>query len=170
MQGRAGVGRNFPAEWVRFSSSLRRLSQHKERQMRLFNGGAILAAAVAGGIGSLATTHAALVFQEGFDYTRTGPSSGKYQYERTPNDAWSVAGTRCSSQYHCVFREAARLRTRPRPRSQTRRTASTERLNFPTISSGTVWYSMTFNANIGHATVNTPRRAYFAGISSLRRR
>jgi hypothetical protein len=130
---------------------------------------ALLAAAAAGIVGFSSTSKATLVFYEGFDYT-PGDLNLKNNTSVEPDDTWTRSGTVPAANIDVVagsLTSPAGASTGGKVTITNPATASTERLNFPAISSGTVWYSMTFNANVGGATVNNVAGAYFNGFSSL---
>src|SRR5688572_15827955 len=132
----------------------------------------ISALALASGAGVLGLTGAAraeLVFYEGFNYA-VGDLHNNVNTSVEPDDAWTRSGLVAAASIDIstgsltspVGASAGGKVTITNPA-----TASTERLNFPAISTGTVWYSFSLNASVGSATVNQLAGAYFGGLTSL---
>jgi hypothetical protein len=133
--------------------------------------GAFLAlAAAAAVICVTSSARADLVFYEGFDYL-PGDLHGNNNTSVEPDDVWTRAGTVAAANIDVsagTLTSPAGASTGGKVTITNPATASTERLNFPAINSGTVWYSLTFNATLGSPTaVNTGAGAYFVGFSSL---
>jgi autotransporter-associated beta strand protein len=141
---------------------------------RKSNGGFALAiAAGTAGLVSLTTTNSAraeLVFYEPFNYLAGSVLHNQQNVSGTTDDVWTRSGTvaatsitvgsgSLSSPFGATSGEKGLL-TAPA-------TASTERLNFPQISSGSIFYSLTLNAAFGTENPNAVGGAYFCGLSSL---
>jgi hypothetical protein len=131
-----------------------------------------LAVAAAAALSS-PSARASLVFYEGFDYTTGAALNGQVNTSVEPDDGWTRAGSATAGEGITI---AAGSLTSPAGASTGNRvlitnpnTARTQRLNFPGIASGTVWYSLTMNATNtgGLGDANTGIGAYFAGLTSL---
>jgi hypothetical protein len=117
-----------------------------------------------------APSHAAQVFYEGFNYTPGTALNLQNNTSVSGGDTWTRSGTVAAAN---ITVQSGSLTSPAGPSTGGKAqilnpaTASTERLNFAAISSGTVFTSFTLNANVGAATVNNVAGAYFMGLSSL---